>query len=62
MSKEYNLITSRESGGHKGGEGAAPSQSIRRDWEQQREVLEEFYTSDCEREDIDLTQDRLRWE
>lgn len=27
-SKEYNLITSRESGGHGGGEGAAPCQSV----------------------------------
>lgn len=40
------------------GEGAALCQSIRRDWEQQREVLGEFYTSDYEREGIlDTTQD-----
>lgn len=47
---------SRESEGHGGGRGSSP-ESIRRGWEQQREALDEFYSADCEGEDIDLTQD-----
>lgn len=44
----YNLITSRESGGHAEGEGAALCQSV---------SVDEFYTSDCKSEDGNLTQD-----
>lgn len=54
-SEEYNLITSRESAGYGGrGEGAALCQSIRCDWEQQREVLDGFYTSEGWRRDRNL--------